>query len=301
MRNKNRHIFIILTISVILGFIIRINPIKADMGQYELRTDPLDPFMFVVDTIYVPSTGDISFSGDNYFYHQVNLEAGNHYILYLIGGYIAIEDTNFYFHSAISTSIDEYLIAITETRMEFVLYLNPTTTGLYNLTIWCNAESGTVGHYGMGFLNIPEVPLDTEMTSDYWDFISNSVFAVIMDLESGKEYQTGYNGTHAGYSGMGDLYYCHVNQLYSIPYLVGDELDGSHTLMGYSTMDIITTNNLGQGSGKYLFYSLDYYKFSLMEAIEDITPPPVIPGYSILILGFVSISVILLLTKKFKS
>jgi len=65
MRNKNRYIFIILIISVLLGFIMRINPIKADIGQYELRTDPLDPFMFVVDTIYVPSTGDISFSGDN--------------------------------------------------------------------------------------------------------------------------------------------------------------------------------------------------------------------------------------------
>ena len=71
--------------------------------------------------------------------------------------------------------------------------------------------------------------------------------------------------------------------------------------MGYSTMDIITTNNLGQGSGKYLFYSLDYYKFSLMEAVEEIIPPPAIPGHSILILGLVSISVIFLLTKKFRS
>lgn len=253
MRNKNRQIFIILTISVLLGFVMRIEPIKADIGQYELRTDPLDPFMFVVDTIYIPSGGGISFSGDNYFYHQVNLEEGNHYILYLVGGYIAIDDTNFYFHSAISTSVDEYFIAITETRMKFVLYLNPTTTGLFNLTIWCNTESGSVGLYGIGFLKIPEVSLDIEMTSDYWDFISDSVFAVIIDLESGKDYQTGYNGTHAGYSGMGDLYYYHVNQLYSIPYLVGDELDGSHNLMGYSTMDIITTNNLGQGSGNTFF------------------------------------------------
>jgi len=62
MQNKKKHLFIILAISLILGFIIRIDPIKADVGQYELRTDPLDPFMFVVDTIYVPSGGDISFS-----------------------------------------------------------------------------------------------------------------------------------------------------------------------------------------------------------------------------------------------
>ena len=257
--------------------------------------------MFAVDTIYITSGGDISFSGDNYFYHQVNLEAGNHYMLYLVGGFISMDDTTFYFHSAISTSVDECFISITETRMEFVLYLNPTTTGLYNLTIWCNAEFGSVGFSGIGFLKIPEIPLDVEMTSDYWDFISNPVFAVIIDLESGKDYQTGYNGSHVGYSGLGDLHYCHVNQLYSIPYLVGDELDESHNLMSYSTMDLITTNSLGQGSGKYLFYSLDNYKFSLMEGVDDTTPPPLIPGYSIFIIGFVSVSTIFLLTKKFKS
>lgn len=301
MQNKKRHLFIILVISLILGFIIRIDPIKADAGQYELKTDPLDPFMFVVDTIYITSDGYISFPGDNYFYHQINLEKDNHYIFYLVGGYISADDTKIHFHSAISTSVDEYFIAITEMRGKLVLYLNPTTTGLYNLSIWCNAEHGSVGFSGIGFLKIPIVPLDTELTSDYWDFISDPIFAVIMDLESGKEYQTGYNGSHVGYSGLGNMYYCHINQLYSMSYLVGDELDGSHNLLNHSSTGIITTSGLGQGSGKYLFYSLGSYSFSLMEAEEDTITPPIIPGYSIFIVGFVSISTIFLLIKRFKS
>ncbi len=299
-KNKTIILILLFILPVFAGLFTFI-PVRADVGQYELRTDPFDPFTFVVDTVCITSDGYISLSGDNYFYHQVNLEKDNHYIFYLVGGYISMDDTNIHFHSAISTSVDEYFIAMTEPRGRLILYLNPTTTGLYNLTIWCNAEYGSVGFSGIGFLKVPIMPLDTEMTSSHWDFIKDPIFAVIIDLESGKEYQTGYDGSHFDYSGLGAMYYCHINQLYSTYYLVGDELDGSHNLLSYSGTDIITTSGLGQGSGKYLFYSLTSYSFSLMEVVEETTTPSLIPGYSLLILGFASISTIFLLIKKFKS
>ncbi|KKN41902.1 hypothetical protein LCGC14_0718670 [marine sediment metagenome] len=137
---------------------------------------------------------------------------------------------------------------------------------------------------------------NTKITHDYWDFISDPIIAGIIELESGKEYQTGYNGTHADYLGSSDIYYSHVNQLYSIPYTVGIELTGSHDLMNYSAREIITTQNLGQGSGKYLFYNLGLGQFSLMEKRETI--PRSIPGYPFLLMGFVSLISIFLISKK---
>lgn len=306
MRNKNKKI-IALTTSILLLSIFGsflLPTVKADVGRYEQRTDPTNPFLFAVDTLYFTSNGEISTSGVQHFYHQVFLEANKHYLFYDTQGFMNDENTEIRIHSAISVAVDYYFEHIYESNIAagYNLYMNPTQTGLYNITVRWGIEGYDIyrGSYGIGVLEIPIVPLDTEITSDYWDFKTNVIMAVIIELDWNTEYQTGYDGQRCDYLGVGTIYY--TNQLYSIPYLDYVKLDGSHEVMNCSASDIITVNSLGYGAGKYLFYSLSYSKFSLMEVVEtdEVIIFPIIPIIIVVIfIGIViTIGVVIVLNKR---
>lgn len=276
MKNKKMVLLILLNILTFLGITILIIPqTKAYIGLYEQRTDPSNPFLFSVDTIYVTSDGEIHASGVEYFYHQVLLEADKHYIFYDPVGYMTMEDTRLRIHSAISTAVDYYYEKISESGIyNYILYINPSQTGLYNITIrWGKEGYGChMGSYGIGVLEIPIVPLDTEMSSEHWDFHTNPVMVGIIELDSYTKYQTGHDGEHWDYLGGNEIYYANIN---SLSYTGYEKLDCSHDIMNYGARDeekeewiTITTADLGQGSGKYIFYSLGYGLFSLMEAEE---------------------------------
>ena len=106
------------------------------------------------------------------------------------------------------------------------------------------------------------------MSSGYWDFYRDAIMVGIIELDSQVKYQTGHDGEHHDYLGIGPFYYVNINLLSSAGCT---KLDRSYDIMDYGAYDIITTNNLGQGTGKYIFYSLGYGYFSLMEAEETKT------------------------------
>ena len=267
MKNKKIVLLILLDILTFSGItILTIPQVKADVGQYEQRTDPSNPFLFSVDVIYVTSDGWIHATGVEYFYHQVFLEANKYYLFYNPVGYMTAEGTRIWIHSDISISIDYYYEYISEEGvLGYILYINPSETGLYNITIRWNFIGGR-GFTGIGILEIPMVPLDTEMSSGDWDFHQDAIMAGIIELNSHTRYQTGYDGTHRDY--LGTFYYANIN---SLSYTGYEKLDGSHNIMDYAWDDIITTDDLGQGAGKYIFYSLGYGQFSLMEVEETKT------------------------------
>ena len=267
MKNKK---LVLLTLLGILTFsgitIITIPQSEAYVGVYEQRTNPSNPFLFSVDIIYFTSDGEIHATGVEYFYHQVFLESNKHYLFYDPMGYMDLENSEIRIHLAISTTIDYYYEYIPENiPLSYFLYINPSQTGLYNITIrWgIDGFDSHRGSYGIGVLEIPIVPLDTEISTEYWDFYTNAIMVGIIELDSYTEYQTGHDGLHHDYLGGNEIYYANVNSLYSYA-----KLDGSHDVMDYGARDIITTNDLGQGVGKYIFYSFYFGSFSLMEAEE---------------------------------
>jgi len=269
MKNKK---IALLTLLTFFGITILIIPqAKALHLTYEQRTNPSNPFLFSVDMIYVTSDGDLRTNVGQYYYHQVFLEANKYYLFYDPVGYMTMEGERLWIHSAISTLIDYYYEYVSESGvLGYILYINPSETGLYNITIRSDF-GGVRGFSGIGVLEIPIVPLDTEMSSDYWDFYRDSIMAGIIELDSQVKYQTGHDGQHHGYLGMGTIYYANINLLSSAGCT---KLDRSYDIMDYDALDIITTNDLGQGAGKYIFYSLSYGFFSLMEA----EPSPTVSG-----------------------
>jgi len=295
MRNDKK--IVALTTSILLLFVFGsfLLPVaKADTGLYEQRTDPADPFLFTVDTLYLAES--ISYTNAQYFYHQVFLETNKQYLFYNPCGYMSSENTRLWIHSAISDSIDYYYEYVSEDKIGYILYMSSTETGLYNITIRFGEDGwqGSCGFSGIGVLEIPTIPLDTEMTYNYWDFQADPIIAGIIELDSTKEYQTGYDGEHHDYSNL-DIYYVNINSLSNTGY---EKLDGSHEIMDYRAFDIITTNNLGQGAGEYLFYG---GRFSLMETGEIIVFPiiPIIIIVVIISIGIViTVGVIIVLNKR---
>ena len=302
MKKQKIALLTLLSILTFFGITILIIPqTRAYIGQYEQRTDPSNPFLFTVDIIYVTSDGWIHANEVEYFYHQVFLEANKYYLFYDPVGYMTMEGAKLWIHSAISTSIDYYYEYISEDGvLDYILYINPSQTGLYNITI-CWGKEGFECHRsfsGIGVLEIPIVPLDTEMSSEYWDFHRDAIMVGIIELDSQVKYQTGYDGRHHDYLGIGTIYYVNINSLSYIGY---EKLDGSHDIMDYGAYDeekeewiTITTNDLGQGAGKYIFYSLEYGWFSLMEAEEEeIKPVSWIPLLLSIIIPIIAIIIVI--------
>ena len=298
---KNKKIALLTLCLGILAFfgitILIIPNAKADVGQYEQQTDPSNPFLFSVDTIYFTSDGWIHANGAEYFYHQVFLEADKYYLFYDPIGYMNTKNAQIQIHLAISITIDYYYEYSSEnTYLDYFLYINPSQTGLYNITIRWGIEgfASHRGSYGIGILEIPIVPLDTELSTEYWDFYTNAIMVGIIELDAHTKYQTGYNGRHCDYLGGNEIYYSNINSLYSIPYLAYAKLDCSHDIMNYSAYDIITTKNLGQGAGNYIFYSLYFGSFSLMEAEEtEENKPNILPNILpiIIILSIIGVAI----------
>ncbi len=281
MRNKKIYFILgIFLFSGLMNFII--SQTRAYIETYDQRTDPTNPFLFTVDTIYTTSDGSFTTNEVQQFYHQVYLNQDKSYSFYISGG-INTEETILWIHSSISTTIDYLRFdSFNEYTVNYLFYICPIQTGWYNITIRSGSEGHltSIGFGGIGVLEIPIIQLDTEIKSNYWSFKSDPIMLGILELDSEKQYQTGHNGLSHDYSGTYEYskIYCFAIDLLSRI----ERLGGSHIEIDFVHSDIITTFDLGGDSGKYLFYSLKGISFSLMEMIEEEEQPP--PDFGIIIL-----------------
>ncbi len=88
------------------------------------------------------------------FYHQVFLGELSYYAFYLSN--TMMDNTHIKVHSNISTAIDNYTQDFFDKSFRsYLLYINPTTTGWYNITI----SQGEEGHYYSGSIGVLQIPI----------------------------------------------------------------------------------------------------------------------------------------------
>ncbi|MFX1504221.1 MAG: hypothetical protein ACFFDH_24890 [Promethearchaeota archaeon] len=290
MKIRNLIIISFLTLSIFLGVISTSTYVNAYIGIYEKRTNPLNPFVFTTDIIYVPSGENLTTTNIETFYHQVYLQSNKYYLLYIVGGPVSNDNWEFDFHYLADNSIDNYVeyFSLT-TGILYLLLLKPTITGYFNFTM----IGGTLGHYtvlgfyGIGFLELPDMNLGDYFAYDYWDFNGNIIVAGKLTLNAGNYIVASDEGgmTYFPYS---IVYYENLNSVNQFERLSENVYPQLNCSLGYKTYFT---------AGDYIFFSLNGDEFGLMNAPSQ---EPLISGYPLFLLGLISMISIIIIIKKFR-
>ncbi|MFW9875042.1 MAG: hypothetical protein ACFFG0_18205 [Candidatus Thorarchaeota archaeon] len=287
-----KHLIVPFFLCFFLTMIFSVQNVKAQTGIYEKRTNPSNPFIFTTDTIYLPSSQNLTTNNVETFYHQVLLQNNEFYLLYICEGPVSMDNWELSFYYSGDDSIDyfEEFFAFTSGVL-YLLLLRPTITGYFNLTL----IGGTLGHHitlgfsGIGFLKLPNMNLNQLFSRDYWDFDSNSIVAGKLNLESGN-YIVAIDDGIMNYFPDASVYYENLITVSQFERL-------SENI--YTQIDCSKDHKTYLSTGSYIFFSLEGAEFGLMNAPSQV--PKVISGYPLLLLmGFISIVSIMIIKKKFK-
>lgn len=271
-----------------------IAPVKGLVGTYEQRKTPANPLIMNADLFYIPASGSMDVINVETMYHQVLLTANTFYALLIAGGPADSDDYEMDFFYSNDAGIDDFSIAFyLTTGINFLLFIKPSFTGIYNLTLTGGIPGGSlsIGFQGIGFLMIPHKGLNELYSRDDWDFGSFSGITlgyINVDPSSSYIVATEEEG----------MYYYPSATVYRWSIDASDQF----IMLSENTLNTLTCSQgspNGFSQGYHVLYSIDGDEFGLMAYIEP--TPSVILGYSFLWLAMIGIVSIMILIKKIKS
>jgi len=246
------------------------------------------------DIFYIPASGSMDVINIETMYHQVLLTANTFYALLIAGGPADCDDFEMDFFYSNDASIDDFSVEFwTTTGINFLLFIKPSYTGVYNLTITGGKPGGylSVGFQGIGFLMIPHKGLNELYSRDDWDFGSFSGITLgYINVDPSSSYIVATEEELMHYYPSATIYRMSIDASDQFIML-------SENTLNTLTCSIDTPNGFSQGY--HVLYSLDGDEFGLMAYTEP--PPSVILGYSLLWLSMVGIISIMFLIKKITS
>ncbi len=281
MKNKKIILPAILILSTLVGITSNISLVSGYVGVFEKRTDSSNPFVLTTDILYW--NDDVHISEVEDLYHQVFLQEGTHYLLFFDSGlangailWILLSSDN----SAIfSAYVPDYPI-------KYVLFFSPSQTGYYTIIFRFGLEgSFTTSSIQIGFLEAPIINLNEEIDRNYWDFTQNAITAAKIELEE-DNYEMGSKDLKYIDN---SIYYMSLGSLSAYDYVQLTESSFDYRLDS-------DTERLFS-SGEYIFFSLSGHPFGIRK-VPDQSTGGSIPGFSLLLVGFISLVSIFIISKK---
>ncbi len=288
MRNKKIILLILFFLSTLVGITSNISLVTGYVGTYEKRTDSSNPFIFTKDILYWNDHVDVS--GVEYLYHQVFLQEGKHYLFFFDSGFAT--DAILWIHYSADDSIDPFSVYVPDYPIKYVLLFSPSQTGYYTIILRFGLEGFyTSSSIQIGVLEVPIINLNEEIDWNYWDFTRDAITAAKMDLV-GDWYEMGSIEEGTGYD---------VSYSDSIFY---HDLEPPLSVSGYiqltesnSDYQLDSDTEKFFSSGEYLFFSLSGAPFGIRKVPEQSTGGS-IPGYSLLLVGIISLVSIFIISKR---
>lgn len=282
MKNKKILFIGIFSLSIFLGFLPNISLVNGYIGTYEKRTDPLNPFIFIVDILYYNE--EIAIHEVESLYHKVFLQEGKDYLLFIDSGLVDNAHVIVYYSADFWS---DHFSDLPDYPITYVLFFRPSQTGFYTLYLELGLEGAdSFCSIQIGFLEVPTINLNEVIDWQYWDFKWNSIIAAKMDLEEGY-YEVEVIGT-------------------LVDYILYNNFD----LISHHYQLSEDTSNCFEPDTKTFFSSGEYIFFSLTPVVsfkinKYITPKqdsinPFVIGLIIAIPIVISIPIGLFLYKRYK-
>lgn len=285
MRNKKTNTIIgIFSIIISFGFLININSVVGYTGAYEKRTDSTNPFIFTVDILYY--NDNFSVIEIEEMIHQVFLKEGVFYLIYVSSGILYSGDYDtMKIHLGNDEAIDYLYIGFEQRYQGKSVYLfKPSETGFYNITIRLGkAGFDSWSSMQIGVLELPSVNLNDVVDWSQWDFESNAITTIRINLEGGWYEIGGLTEDEIPWNfPSAEIYYINL---------------ATYHTMGDHLFELIENGSYLNGtersfffSDEYLFYSFSADSFGIREHIQEPVEPDLIPSFNpLIIIGIISI------------
>lgn len=291
MKNKNLLIPGLLIMSVFLGGVMNISYVNAYVGTYEKRTNLSNPFVFIPDILYYD--GNFGVSGIEEMFHQVFLFEEIFYIIYISSAILYSGDFDMMkIHLGTDNSTDYLYTGFEQNYNSKNIYLfKPSETGFYNITLRLGKDGfDSWSSMQIGVLELPSVNLNDGISWHQWDFSSDHITAVRINLDYGT-YEIGAmteDNIPSNFPGA-EIYYMNLANYWIFGSHLFELIEDNPYLNG--------TKRINLTSGEYLFYSLSADWFGIRKAPEQSTGGS-IPGYSLYLIVIVSLISIILVSKK---
>ncbi len=290
MKSKNSATILLFLFFASLGILNSIQSVKAQTGIYQQKIYQGDPFSFAVDTIYTMSSSDYRMKNDTF--HQAILDGDNYYVFYIKSNLVRYNMTVWI---QISDASESYFREdCGDGEYELLMMFKPQKTGLFNITL-SNRNYETLNDLyfqisEIGILEVPEYVFtynsnynryETEI-QEKWD--STYIVFGIVHLERFVEYKIGF--------GL-EIYKAYLGEFS----LGSNKLNGNNLFDEQCTQGDVFNET---SEIDYLFYELLGNPIQIYYQESSTQEPVAIPGYSLIILGIISLSTILVKFKKFK-